>query len=198
MNPGLEPRGAISISTSTRKIPAATHKNRGISTARSKRQRKLRSDEHEGGDGTIYSAIDGQGSSTSLVQCDNAFRVIKYVGILGYRYKSYNLVNMRIHDINLEVDLNAQGPDPPEPDEAVDCDGTAFQNPDLDPLVDATIDGASATTSSWWTGPWPLLHIRTEQSLLTGSYCFEISIDILGAFSVKDFQIWVPELDGGT
>jgi hypothetical protein len=33
-------------------------------------------------------------------ECDNASQVIKYVGILGYRYSSYNLVDMRIQDID--------------------------------------------------------------------------------------------------
>ena len=36
---------------------------------------------------------------------DNASRVIKYVVLLGYRHSYYNLVDMRIHDINVLADL---------------------------------------------------------------------------------------------
>jgi hypothetical protein len=53
-----------------------------------------------GGDGAIYSSIDGSGDAYPIGECDNASRVIKYVVLLGYRHSHYNLVDMRIHDIN--------------------------------------------------------------------------------------------------
>ena len=56
------------------------------------------------------SSIDGSGDAYPIGECDNASRVIKYVGILDYRYSSYNLVDMRIHDINVVADLNEHDP----------------------------------------------------------------------------------------
>jgi hypothetical protein len=40
-----------------------------------------------------------------LSVCDNAFRVIKYVVLLGYKHSHYNLVDLRIHDINVIISL---------------------------------------------------------------------------------------------
>jgi hypothetical protein len=54
-----------------------------------------------GGEGAIYSSIDGSGSLYPIGECDNASRVIKYVATLCYRTSSYNLVDLRIHDINI-------------------------------------------------------------------------------------------------
>ncbi|MDF1540975.1 MAG: hypothetical protein P1Q69_18915, partial [Candidatus Thorarchaeota archaeon] len=59
---------------------------------------KLWWDPFQGGDGAIMASIDGSGSSYPIGEVDNASRVIKYIGVLGYRYNSYNLVDMRIHD----------------------------------------------------------------------------------------------------
>jgi len=57
--------------------------------------------EYQGGHGAIYSSIDGSGDAYLIGECDNASRVIKYVVLLGYKYSHYNLVDMRIHDINV-------------------------------------------------------------------------------------------------
>jgi hypothetical protein len=53
---------------------------------------------------------------------DNASRVIKYVVALGYRADSYNLVDLRIHDINVVADPNKRLPSVPDP---VGSDGTS-------------------------------------------------------------------------
>ncbi len=49
---------------------------------------------------------------------------VKYVVILGYQYSSYNLVSMRIHDINVVADLTRHDPTVQTPDEPVAYDGT--------------------------------------------------------------------------
>ncbi|MGV9169816.1 MAG: hypothetical protein ACOC38_07755 [Promethearchaeia archaeon] len=149
--------------------------------------------------GAIYSSIDGQGSSYPRANCDNASRVIKYVGILGYRYKSYNLVDMRIHDINVVADLNAENPNAPEPGEPVEYDGTIQgYEPDSEAIsfVDLLADSANANTESWWTGPWPVLHTRTLGVLSSGaSYSYEISTDILGSSQLEGMTIDTPQDD---
>ncbi|MHA1741898.1 MAG: hypothetical protein ACTSVD_07395 [Candidatus Thorarchaeota archaeon] len=45
-----------------------------------------------------------------LAECDNASRVIKYVAVLGYCYSSYDVVEMRVHDINVVADFNRHDP----------------------------------------------------------------------------------------
>ncbi|MDF1539670.1 MAG: hypothetical protein P1Q69_12290 [Candidatus Thorarchaeota archaeon] len=114
---------------------------------------------------------------------------------------------MRIHDINVVCDLNEQDPnaptlppptqDPPAGEDPIstDNDGTAMQDPDPDPYVDTIADNAASSTTSWWTGWWPVLHVRSTQVLATGSYSVEISLDILGAFTLVSFDIYVPQLD---
>ncbi len=57
-----------------------------------------------GGDGAIYSSIDGSGDAYPIGECDKASRIIKYVMLLGYKHSHYNLVDMRIHDINVVAD----------------------------------------------------------------------------------------------
>ena len=64
---------------------------------------KLWWDDGFGGDGAIYSTIDGSGDAYPIGECDNASRVNKYAVLLGYRYSHHNLVDMRIHDINVII-----------------------------------------------------------------------------------------------
>ena len=58
-----------------------------------------------GGHGAVYATIDGQSDGYPIAQCDNASRVIKYVAVLGYCYSSYDVVEMRVHDIRVVADL---------------------------------------------------------------------------------------------
>ncbi len=102
---------------------------------------------------------------------------------------------MRIHDTNVVADLDAPNPTAPDPYAPVECDGTAMQNSDPDPFVDAMVNAATAATISWWTGIWPILHIKSTQVLTTGSYVVEMSLDLLGTFTLINFDIIVPQLD---
>ncbi|NHJ15236.1 MAG: hypothetical protein EAX95_16260 [Candidatus Thorarchaeota archaeon] len=76
--------------------------------------------------------------------------------IEGLRYGSNPLLEMRIHDINLEVDLSRH--DPNHPGEKQDFDGTGY--PDSKQISDTDTDliAANEEVSFYWTGPWPLLH----------------------------------------
>ena len=122
-----------------------------------------------GGDGAIYSSIDGSGDADPIGECDNASRVIKYVALRGVRYSGNSLVDMRIHDITVIADVNALPPDTPpgeepEPEEYDGTDEGRFTQEDLD-NVDSDLDDAMAQVDIYWTGPWPLLHYEINAPL---------------------------------
>ncbi|RLI47458.1 MAG: hypothetical protein DRO73_11650 [Candidatus Thorarchaeota archaeon] len=60
-----------------------------------------------------------------IAECDNVSRVIKYVAVLGYCYSSYDVVEMRVHDIRVIADLNRHDPTAPDPNVLQEFDGTA-------------------------------------------------------------------------
>ena len=136
-------------------------------------------------------------------ECDNASRVIKYVGILGYRYNSYNLVDMRIHDINVVADLNVHDPNAPsapppaqDPTEPTQSDGTDVGYTPLASAVQfiGTLAQVALTqTVAWWTGYWPVLHILSSRNTDLGGICtLQIGIDILGSTSMEGFSYSTP------
>jgi hypothetical protein len=147
-------------------------------------------------------------------ECDNASRVIKYVGILGYRYNSYNLVDMRIHDINVVADLNEHDPNaptlpPPTQDPnpgggstTIPSDGTpggTVQGGTLSPAIQCWTDSANQLMNqiqSWWEGFWPRLHIML--SLITpmnGVAVLHVSLDLLGDLQGENSELTSPVLD---
>ncbi|NHJ15238.1 MAG: hypothetical protein EAX95_16270 [Candidatus Thorarchaeota archaeon] len=86
---------------------------------------------------------------------------------------------MKIHDITLEVDLSRH--DPNHPGEEQDFDGTSIPKPDTVPIIDNYIEGAQSTTDSWWTGPWPVLHVLSMDQLVSGAlYVLQLAVDFLG------------------
>jgi len=98
--------------------------------------------------------------------------------LLGYRYSYYNLVDMRIHDINVVADLAALDPNAPEP-----CDGsragivtsTDSNNYDTD-ATQAALQYLSVT----WTGPWPLLHLIVLNPANLAIVLLHITVDLIG------------------
>ena len=143
---------------------------------------KLWWEEFQGGNGAIYSSIDGQGDAYPLGECDNASRVIKYVVILGYRYSSYNLVDMRIHDINVVADLTRSKPQGAPPVEDGDADGTEqTYSPTILQIVDQLLIEAISNVIVYWTGWWPRLHI-----VISSTTVFHMSVDLLGTTELYD------------
>jgi len=105
-------------------------------------------------------------------------------------------VDMRIHDINVEADLNRHNPNAPSPGEPVDDDGSAFgHEPSGEAVayVDSLMSLAEANTVTWWTGWWPVLHMATTGALDSGAhYEYEISIDLLCIVSLDRFVYDTP------
>ena len=73
----------------------------------------------------VYASTDDENEpGRPLAECDSASRVIKYVVVMGYRYCTYDLVEMRVHDIRVVADLNRHDPTATDPEEPVVYDGT--------------------------------------------------------------------------
>jgi hypothetical protein len=107
----------------------------------------------------MVSSIDGQVLPIAL--CDNCSRVIKYVAIYGARSESFNLVEMRILDINVVADLTRPSPSPPNPNSPAKYDGTHSGSIDenIRHNVDVKFEEANQYVQCYWTGPWPVLHL---------------------------------------
>ena len=130
---------------------------------------------------------------TPIAECDNASRVIKYVAILGYRYYSYNLVEMRIHDINVVADLRRHNPIDPNQEQLDELEGGATGNPRTKNAIEGygTL-GAAAVTPSW-TGPWPLLHLVCNYVYSVITLVFHVTVDLLDTVEVIDFYMGIAE-----
>ncbi len=165
---------------------------------------KLWWDPFQGGDGAIMASIDGSGSSYPIGEVDNASRVIKYIGILGYRYSSYNLVDMRIHDINVICDLNehdpnapmipppTQDPPPGEIENPTSYDGTSKGPSDDGAGRSFTANceqTANNAVTTEWQGWWPTLLITCTLAIYGLSFVLQMSVDILGSLTVSSASL---------
>ncbi|MFW9845734.1 MAG: hypothetical protein ACFFD6_03215 [Candidatus Thorarchaeota archaeon] len=137
---------------------------------------------HVAGQGSIY-AGRGDNPYTYLIRAvGNASRVTKSVVIEGLRYGSSPLIDMRIHDINVEADLSRSNPNNPDPEEPVNFDGSEQGlSPKTQAQVDSHLTDASGQVQTWWTGPWPMLHISTNSQ-----FVFHMAVDLLGTAEIYD------------
>ncbi|MDF1538720.1 MAG: hypothetical protein P1Q69_07440 [Candidatus Thorarchaeota archaeon] len=128
---------------------------------------------------------------TSFGSVDNPSRIIKYLVVSGEGYEAEPLADFRIHDINIEVDLNAILPGGGG-SESVECDGTETG------LVEGTewtipppnMDSTSEKPDDWWTGPWPRYHYRVDKTDTQGRrLMLEFSVDIIGDYRLDDSEI---------
>ncbi|RLI53847.1 MAG: hypothetical protein DRO93_13215, partial [Candidatus Thorarchaeota archaeon] len=143
----------------------------------------------QGGHGAVYATIDGQSDGYPIAECDNASRVIKYVAILGYRHYSYNLVQMRIHDINVVADLKRHDPIAPNPNKPQESDGTHLSNSKtLDNFLDNAQDAASNHLDVFWTGWWPVVHFVVDYAPYpTVMFQIALWVNLLGNWGIDDF-----------
>ncbi|NWF96572.1 MAG: hypothetical protein HXY34_10575 [Candidatus Thorarchaeota archaeon] len=144
--------------------------------------------------GVIYSTIDGQGGGLPIAAVDNASRVIKYVVILGYRYQSYSLVDMRVQGINVVADFNRHDQNSPSPTEPVESDGTANGAAEChggaQALFEAKLGEAANMVSLYWTGWWPTLHFVVQRELMTDVVIsIHLAVDILGNVEIEAFNV---------
>jgi hypothetical protein len=113
--------------------------------------------------------------------------------MMGQGYSLNPLLSMRIHDINVEADIMTSIPQIPEP---IEEDGTYFPESQPDPYVESTYTAAGLSTETWWTGWWPVLHLRSTETLDNeGYYTLEMTVDIIGAVSFQSFNITTPQIE---
>jgi hypothetical protein len=94
---------------------------------------------------------------------------------------------MRIHDINVKADLNAEDPNAPEQGESVEYDGTTdgSTSDSEKNSVDSTLDDASDFITSYWTGPWLVLHIMVDWAVIVNvEFSLHITVDLLLSINV--------------
>ncbi|NWF95803.1 MAG: hypothetical protein HXY34_06640 [Candidatus Thorarchaeota archaeon] len=118
----------------------------------------------------------------------------KYVVTLCQRYQSYNLVDMRVQDINVVADLNKADPNSPNPTEPVESDGTPKGKAEATRTAQVYAESKMADANSaimvYWTGWWPLVHFVIEYGVVSGVYVsVHITADILGSIDIAGFSI---------
>ncbi len=110
--------------------------------------------------------------------------------IRAERYSSYNLIDLRLHAIGLYAGQDTSVPEPEGQD------GTATDSNDelalkyqqmglINPPEDLMNE-----VESWWTGPWPVLHVRIEQTTSEGfTFRYQVARDLLGFSQVEDASL---------
>ncbi|NHJ15122.1 MAG: hypothetical protein EAX95_15675 [Candidatus Thorarchaeota archaeon] len=83
--------------------------------------------------------------------------------IQGQRYGNNPLLEMRIQDITLEVDLSRQ--DPNHPGQEQDFDGTASPLKKTTAEADFNLMSLMPEVITSWTGPWPLFHVEIHKDV---------------------------------
>jgi len=140
--------------------------------------------------------IDCQSDGYPIAECDNSSRVIKYVAILGYCYSSCDLVETRVHDIRVVADLNRHDPMAANLGERIVSDATSggYQpSTSAVEFVTTLVNALMTESSMWWTGWWPVLHVRCSRSTGSGGVCtLQIGIDILAVTTLEEFGCVTP------
>lgn len=88
---------------------------------------------------------------------------------------------MRIHDINVKVDLNAENPNAPDPGEPVEYDGTRSCITSATGEYDNTLEQAESQVSNWWdpNSWWPILHMKMQVVIAEILNMIHFTVDLL-------------------
>ncbi|NWF96781.1 MAG: DUF2341 domain-containing protein [Candidatus Thorarchaeota archaeon] len=148
---------------------------------------------------SICSAIDG--NVVTLGAVTNASRIVSYLVIKVLRYDDVAMVDMRVQDMELVVDLRGTPPwvPTPPPDEAPPNgtgDGTLGGKTDSESSLLGIVQGVfaniAACVHAFFTWPWPELHLCFSQTVLGSSLLIiHIVMDLLGDTHVEEFEIQV-------
>jgi len=125
---------------------------------------------YDRGTNSIRSTMTGK-DVTTLAAVDNPERVIMYMGVTVHAYDDYALLDMRIHDINIQVNVRTAPPDIEEPPPGEDpipitYDGTTSPSEEETLQAETQMEMGLAALNVYWTGPWPLLHIVAEYNII--------------------------------
>ncbi|MFW9845727.1 MAG: hypothetical protein ACFFD6_03180, partial [Candidatus Thorarchaeota archaeon] len=102
------------------------------------------------------------------------------------------MIDMRIHDINVEADLSRSDPNNPDPEEPVDYDGTSTgrsATSETSNIIDWLIQQATSLYSIGWIldNFWPKVAMKLLEP--TGGLLLHIQIDLLGTLQVVSSPI---------
>lgn len=161
---------------------------------------------YDRGTNSIMSTMTGKDVVT-LAEVDNPERVIMYLVVTVQRYDHYDLLDMRIHDINLRVNVRTAPPDQQEPPPSEDplpvkYDGTTLgpkDAPDVEGGVNTgTIMAASLYIITWILEMgWPILVIKLLGE--SSHVIVELGLSLLSFISVRQCAIlsFLENLMGG-
>ncbi|NHJ15137.1 MAG: hypothetical protein EAX95_15750, partial [Candidatus Thorarchaeota archaeon] len=151
------------------------------------------------GQGKVYTKSSDLPYNYLVHAVDNASRVVSSLVIEGLRYGSNSLLEMRVHDINLEADLSRHDPNHPGQEQVYDGtnDGLA-DSQRLQSAIHAEemMNEATSCIEAHWTGPWPMLHYLIQELIMEGVFILvDVALDILGSISVESFDVQFLELE---
>jgi hypothetical protein len=99
-------------------------------------------------------------------------------------------LDVRIHDIAVVADPNRRLHDEPELEV---YDGTTFPVPASNSVVDGWIQTTGDSTTVWWTGWWPTLHIRFAATVCADTQVvLQLAVDLLCSMTVENLVLNEP------
>ncbi|NWF96868.1 MAG: hypothetical protein HXY34_12070 [Candidatus Thorarchaeota archaeon] len=137
----------------------------------------------------------------------NASRIVSYVVIRVLRYDDVAMVDLRVQDMDLVVDMRGTLPwvpaPPPdeEPEPVAESDGTF--SPTTKTLGESDVILTTAfekLVKCWWTSGWPELHLVVLSPVNLALELVHITFSLLELVTVQvlDFFEWLQDLFGWT
>jgi hypothetical protein len=126
----------------------------------------------------------------SLGEVANPFRQVQYLVIRAQRYSAYDLVDLRLSALNLYAGQETQVESFEEGDgSGLGSDEYQLQQYEQMGLMPPPEESVVAL-QCWWTGWWPVLHIRIEKTTSENfSIVFQLSRDILGNTETEEVSL---------
>ena len=145
--------------------------------------------------GTIMVNRDNSPNDLLLGGCDNASRVVKYVVVMGQGYDSSPLLDMRIHDINVEAEIIRNIPSIPEPEGVDGTIASVCEDPDNKFDEDTEQFADQALSVCWADSWWPTMEICLNALFGAILATVDLTIDILGTIKILSSDVAVSGVD---
>ena len=132
-------------------------------------------------------------ASGDLGEVANPARKIKYLVIRPSRASGYDLIDLRLHGISVFAGQDTSLEEPEKKD------GTHYSN--INSIseshqqdTDEMMYEASESVNTYWSGPWPVLHISVDKVLSSNiTIMVIVGVDLLGSADIEDVSF---EMDG--
>ncbi|MDF1539463.1 MAG: hypothetical protein P1Q69_11235 [Candidatus Thorarchaeota archaeon] len=167
---------------------------------------------YDRGTNSIKSTMTGK-DATTLAEVDNPERVIMYLVVTAQAYDDYALLDMRIHDINIETNVRTAPPDMEEPPPGEDPLPTVYDGTDsgvstnsAEQMHDDAANTANEHITSNWIliNFWPVLEIIGSYVLDTGEAYLraggvdnhvQLRIDLLASVTIVSLGVGISNED---